>query len=46
VPVLDGDTEDSLSARILEQEHQALPGAVRLFCEGRLRVEGRRVIIS
>ena len=43
VPVLDDDTEESLSARILEQEHRLYVEAVRLFCEDRLRVEGRRV---
>lgn len=46
VPVLEGDTEDTLAARILEQEHIFLPLAVRLFAEGRLRVEGRRVRID
>jgi phosphoribosylglycinamide formyltransferase-1 len=46
VPVLDGDTEDSLSGRILEEEHVAYPEAVRLFAEGRLRIEGRRVLID
>ncbi len=45
VPVLEDDTEDTLSARILEQEHIFLPIAVRLFAEGRLEVEGRRVRI-
>ena len=43
VPVLDDDTEDSLSDRILEQEHIAHTEAVSLFCEDRLRIEGRRV---
>jgi phosphoribosylglycinamide formyltransferase-1 len=43
VPVMEGDTEETLSARILEQEHQAYPEAVRLFTEGRLKVEGRKV---
>ena len=43
VPVMQGDTEETLSARILEQEHQAYPEAVRLFAEGRLKVEGRSV---
>jgi phosphoribosylglycinamide formyltransferase 1 len=43
VPVLDGDTEDSLSARILVEEHRLYPEAVRLFALGRLRIEGRRV---
>ncbi len=45
VPVLEDDTVDSLSARILEQEHRIYPEAVSLFFEGRLRVEGRRVLI-
>jgi phosphoribosylglycinamide formyltransferase 1 len=45
VPVMDGDTEDSLSARILEQEHELYPEAVRLFAEGRIKVEGRKVSI-
>jgi phosphoribosylglycinamide formyltransferase-1 len=43
VPVVEGDSEETLSARILEQEHQAYPEAVRLFSEGRLKVEGRKV---
>ena len=46
VPVLDDDTEESLGARILEWEHRLLPLAVRLFAEGRLRVEGKRVRID
>ncbi len=45
VPVMDNDTEDTLSARILEQEHQLYPEAVRLFCEDKLRVLGRKVLI-
>ncbi len=45
VPVLDGDTADTLSARILAQEHRIYPRAVQLFAEGRLTVEGRRVRI-
>jgi phosphoribosylglycinamide formyltransferase 1 len=43
VPVLDADDEESLSARILEQEHRIYPEAVALFFQGRLVVEGRRV---
>jgi phosphoribosylglycinamide formyltransferase-1 len=43
VPVLDDDTEETLSARILAEEHRIYPEAVRLFAEGRLRLEGRRV---
>ena len=43
VPVLDDDTEESLSARILTYEHQVYPRAIQLFAEGRLEVRGRRV---
>jgi len=43
VPVLPDDDEGSLAARILVQEHRIYPEAVRLYAEGRLRVEGRRV---
>ena len=45
VSVLEDDTVDSLSARILEQEHRIYAEAVSLFAQGRLRVEGRRVRI-
>ncbi len=44
VPVLDDDTEESLSARILTYEHQIYPRAIQLFAEGRLEVLGRRVL--
>ncbi|WP_031515481.1 phosphoribosylglycinamide formyltransferase [Desulfofalx alkaliphila] len=46
VPVLDDDTEETLSKRILEQEHIIYPKAVGLFAQGRLRVEGRRVVVK
>lgn len=46
VPVLPEDDEESLSARILKEEHVAYPEAVRLFAEGKLRLEGRRVFIQ
>jgi phosphoribosylglycinamide formyltransferase-1 len=46
VPILDNDTEDSLSARILKQEHKIYSRAIQLFAEGRLRVEGRRVLVA
>jgi phosphoribosylglycinamide formyltransferase 1 len=46
VPILDGDTPETLADRILQQEHKIYPRAVQLFAEGRLRVEGRRVIVS
>lgn len=43
VPVLDEDTEESLSTRILTYEHQVYPQAIQLFAEGRLEIRGRRV---
>jgi len=46
VPVLEGDTEDSLSARILEQEHRIYPRSVALYFERRLTIERRRVRIA
>lgn len=46
VPVLDGDDADSLAARVLAQEHQIYPRAVRWFVEGRLRLEAGRVRVS
>lgn len=46
VPVFDDDTEDSLRERILAEEHRIYPEAVRLFAEGRLRVEGRHVRVN
>jgi phosphoribosylglycinamide formyltransferase 1 len=45
VPVLADDTVESLSDRILDEEHRIYPEAIRLFLQGRLRVEGRRVRI-
>ncbi|MCK9590535.1 MAG: phosphoribosylglycinamide formyltransferase [Methanoregula sp.] len=45
VPVLEGDDEDSLADRILEQEHICYPEAIRLFCEDRLELVGRKVMI-
>jgi phosphoribosylglycinamide formyltransferase-1 len=45
VPVLDLDTPDTLAARVLEVEHSLYPKALALFAEGRVRIEGRRVII-
>ncbi|HKZ98659.1 MAG TPA: phosphoribosylglycinamide formyltransferase [Thermoplasmata archaeon] len=46
LPVREDDTEETLEARVLEQEHALLPLAVRLFAEGRLQVDGRRVRID
>src|SRR2546429_958041 len=42
IPIHEDDTEETLAARILEQEHIFLPLAVRLFAEGRLQADGRR----
>jgi phosphoribosylglycinamide formyltransferase 1 len=44
VPVLDGDTVETLSARILRQEHYLYSDALRLVLSGAFRIEGRRVI--
>lgn len=46
VPVLEGDTEETLSARIQVEEHRIYPEAIGLFAKGCLKVEGRSVIIS
>jgi phosphoribosylglycinamide formyltransferase-1 len=43
VPVLDDDTVESLSARILIEEHRIYPEAVRIVLDGRWRLQGRRV---
>jgi phosphoribosylglycinamide formyltransferase-1 len=46
VPVKQDDTEERLSARIQAEEHRTFPEAVRLFVEGRISVDGRRVRIQ
>lgn len=46
VPILDDDTPETLAARILVQEHKIYLRAVQLFAEGRLRVDGRQVLID
>jgi len=45
VPVYPDDTEESLSARILAQEHRIYPQAIQLFAESRLEIQGRKVIV-
>ncbi len=45
VPVLQDDTEETLAARILVEEHKIYPEAARLFFEGRLEIRGRKVFI-
>jgi phosphoribosylglycinamide formyltransferase 1 len=46
VPVRDDDTVETLSERILRQEHRLYPEAIRLFTEDQLRIEGRRVVLK
>lgn len=46
VPVLDDDTEDTLAARVLEQEHIIYPKVIELFISGKIHVDGRRVTID
>lgn len=46
VPAYENDTEDSLSERILKEEHKIFPLAIKLFSEGKITVEGRKVIIK
>jgi phosphoribosylglycinamide formyltransferase-1 len=46
VPVLDADTAETLSARILAEEHRIYSEAVRIVLEGRYRMEGRRVLTA
>ncbi|MGC2305950.1 phosphoribosylglycinamide formyltransferase [Candidatus Binatus sp.] len=46
VPVMPGDDEQSLAARILQQEHRIFPHAISLFQQGRLEIHGRQVIIK
>jgi len=46
VPVLPGDDEDRLAARVLEQEHRIYPEAIRWYLDGRLKFDGNRVTVS
>jgi len=46
VPVFPDDTAESLAARILEQEHRIYPRAIQLYSEGRLKIEGRKVLVD
>ncbi len=45
VPVYPDDTEETLGARILAQEHRLYPRAIQLFAEGRLEIRGRSVVV-
>jgi phosphoribosylglycinamide formyltransferase-1 len=46
VPILDNDTEDSLSERILKQEHKIYSRAIHLYAEGKLKIVGKRVLVT
>src|SRR3990167_2390203 len=46
VKIRKGDTEKTLSKRILAKEHQAYPEAIRLFAEKKIKISGRKTIIS
>jgi len=46
VEIRNGDTEESLLERVHVEEHKIYPEAVKLFAEGRLKIEGRRVVIK
>lgn len=46
VPVLDDDTEETLAARILKEEHKIYPQAIQLFADGRLELNGRKVRVK
>lgn len=46
VEITPDDTEDTLLEKIHEQEHIVFPKAVRLFCDGKISIDGRKVIIS
>ena len=45
VKVRDDDTEESLSKRIIKQEHKIYPKAIRLFCEGKIKINGRKTVL-
>ena len=46
VPVLDNDTVETLSARILIEEHRLYPEAIRIMLSGQWRLDGRRFIVD
>jgi phosphoribosylglycinamide formyltransferase-1 len=46
VPIEDGDTSETLAARILREEHRIYTEAVKIVLEGRYRIEGRRVLVT
>jgi phosphoribosylglycinamide formyltransferase-1 len=46
VPIRDDDTPETLSERVLKEEHRIYTEAVRIVLEGRYRMEGRRVLLT
>jgi len=46
VPILEGDTEESLTNRILIEEHRLLPRVIQSYVEGKLSLEGRKVLLT
>lgn len=46
VPVYDDDTEETLSVRILEEEHKLYPEVIQLFAEGKIKLQGRKTMIG
>ena len=46
VEVADDDTAEILQAKVLKIEHKILPLAVKYYCEGKIQIEGRKVIIK
>jgi phosphoribosylglycinamide formyltransferase 1 len=46
VPVIDGDTEETLAARILKEEHKIYPQAIQFFADGKIEIQGRKVRIK
>jgi phosphoribosylglycinamide formyltransferase-1 len=46
VPILEGDDEQTLSERILLEEHRLLPKVLQLYADGKLKIDGRKVIIE
>ncbi|MGH7930180.1 MAG: phosphoribosylglycinamide formyltransferase, partial [Candidatus Binatia bacterium] len=46
VPVFPDDTDQSLAARILKEEHRIYPRAIQLYAEGRLHIDGRKVMVT
>jgi phosphoribosylglycinamide formyltransferase-1 len=46
VKVFDDDTEETLAARILKEEHKIYPQAIQFFADGKIEIKGRKVLIK